>query len=95
MEKVNFKIRVCNPKESAEIQRILFKLGYCWGLKQKKVQYTNKVGLFFDIEDYSITHTEDLGWFKEYGDKEITLTKLKSKAFQTYLKRLMILHNLE
>ena len=95
MKDKEFKIRVRNPKESAEIQRILFKLGYCWGLKEKKVQYTNKVGLFFDIEDYSITYTDDLGWFKEHGDKEITLTKLKSKAFQTHLRKLMILQNLE
>lgn len=94
-----FKIRANNPKESAKIQRILFKLGFSWGWNKTKVSFTNKVGLFFDDDkDYSnksITYTDDLNYFKKHENKEVTFTKLKSKAFQIYLKRLMILRELE
>ena len=93
----NFKIRVHNKEESAKIQRVLFKLGYNWvGNKgMKNVQHTEKIGLFFDIEDYHTTYTSQLYYFKGHKGKEVTFAKLKSKEFKIYLKKLLILHNLE
>ncbi len=99
MEKVNFKIRVCNPKESAEIQRVLFKLGFCWAYDIQKVLYTDEVCLFFEIDNKipkgKISFSSTLDFFKKHESKEVTLKKLKSKEFQIYLKKLIILENLK
>jgi len=95
MEDTKFKIRVHNKKESAEIQRVLFKLGYAWASTEKNVKHTDKVGLFFEIDNFYITYTPDLNYFKKHRNKEVTFAKLKSKAFQTFLKKMMILKKLE
>ncbi len=95
MKDTNFKIRIHNKEESSEIQRVLFKLGYDWANKVKDVLYMIKSGLFFYIKNCEITYTADLGYFEKHRNKEVTFAKLKSKAFQTYLRKLMILKNLE
>lgn len=98
MEDISFKIRIRNKKESAEIQRILFKLGYYWGRNERYIQHTDKVGLFFEIEDLptykNITYTTNLDYFKKHRCKEVTFERLKSKEFLGYLIKLMILKEL-
>ena len=100
MKDNKFKIRANNSKEISEIQRILFKLGYVWADGQKRVLYKDrkKIFIFFEFIEKGILTFENIimtNYFKEHGDKEVTLTKLKNKEFQIYLKKLMILHNLE
>lgn len=96
---LNFKIKVRNQKESAEIQRILFKLGYIWRSGDKKVLYKEnlKIGIFFELDKNfkNITYDKDFNYFKRHKNKEVTLKKLKSKEFQMLLRKMMILKSLE
>ena len=95
-EAENFKMKVRNPKESEEAQKILLKLGYSW-CPQKEILYIDEPYLFFDFEDKCITYTkkESKDFFNNQKNRKITLTELKSKSFQNRLKKLLILRRLK
>lgn len=99
--KEKFKIRAKSPEEIAEIQIILFKLGFNWADRSKTILYKNKkrLDIFFEVleNNFWITYDDfsDLDYFKKHKNKEVTFEKLKSKTFQTFLNKIMILKELE
>ena len=94
-EDEEFKLKIRSKNKSSEIQRILFKLGFSWYSKEKKIQLTDKRGLFFDLSDMTIAYTDDIEYFNDYECEKITLNKIKSKAFQDKIIKILILKNLE
>lgn len=100
-----YKIGVKNKKESEEVQKILFGLGFNWASLQNRKDtkfnfiHLTQPFLFFSYENrkFDITYMEDKEEqdFKMSKNKEITLEKLKSKKFQSRIKKLMILKMLD
>lgn len=99
---IKFKIKVANPKQSREIQRILFSLGFSWG-RGSKIQETNKPLLFFEKSDFwSSNHKLDITYsnyldpnFEDFAEyEEVTFKQLKSEEFQDRVKKLILVESL-
>ena len=90
-----FKLKVHSANKSSDIQKIFFKLGFNWNNGDKKIKHIEKIGLFFDLSDMTITYTDDIHYFYGIKCREITLKKLKRKAFQNKIIKTLILKNLE
>ena len=90
-----FKVKIYSKNQSSEVQKILFKFGFSWNGWDKKIQLTDKRGLFFDLKDMTITYTDYVDYYVKFKCRKITLKKLKSKTFQNLLMKKVILKRLE
>lgn len=79
IEKILGDTKVYVNGKSAEIQKKLFSFGYFWngGSVDRRVNYMNKPFLFI-CHDKTITYGDDMDYFIENKNKEITADEILS-----------------
>jgi hypothetical protein len=78
------KFKILSQGHSAEIQNVLFVLGYRWNYGKDKVQHTNMQYLYAH-DDGAIRHGSDEEYFNDYPYEEYILVAggILPKAFDT------------
>lgn len=76
-KKMKFSIK--DEEHSKQIQEMLFKLGYGWGIDSKAKEYRSGrlANYFYANMDGSITHSPDSHYFKKHSHPESTLEDLQ------------------